>query len=323
MNVAENNLKSIKGKKIRRQYFNFPLIILYSAALVIPYAIFTISLCMGKFDSSQWPSTLWTSVWVCFVFSLPFLVLRELNKHLFGRILCVLTEEGIHYPKGKLLWGTIEKVEYAIDTKPRYKTDRPRSFRTIIYTKGGKHIALTDTPLHIVSQMKKRCSGLDIKISGASSLLPATLIMAVIFAVLPFYTVLLRNAPGAFGSHIIVMLVVGIISGILRTYVFDTYAIPYRFWRRILPKKWLSYIILGVYYSSFFIVILILFYFSNWVVASLLGIYLGVVRPPMPSRYGSSRHRRILSYEQLCELYIAKADYWEKKIEKCKENRTK
>ena len=323
MNVANNNLKSIKGKKIRRQYFNFPLIILYSAALVIPYAIFTISLCMGKFDRSQWPSTLFISVWVCFFFSLPFLVLRELNKHLFGRILCVLSEEGIHYPKGKLLWGTIEKVEYAIDTKPRYKTDPARSFRTIIYTKGGKHIALTDTPLHIVSQMKKRCSGLDIKMSGASSMLPVILMMTVIFAVLPFYTVLLRNAPGAFGSHIIVMLVVGIISGILRTYVFDTYAIPYRFWRRILPKKWLSYIILGVYYSSFFIVILILFYFSNWVVASLLGIYLGVVRPPMPSRYGSSRHRRILSYEQLCELYIAKADYWEKKIEKCKENRTK
>lgn len=321
--MEENKLKHIDGKKIRRQYFNVPLIILYSLMLAIPYAIFTISLCIGKFDSYEWPSTFWTSIWVCFFFSFPLLVLRTLNKHFFGRIICVLTEEGIHYPKGYLRWETIEKIEYAIDTKPRYKSDTPKAFRAIIYTQGGKHIVLNNSPLYILSRAKKYDKGLDIQISGATSLLSVTLLMAAIISFCPFYVVLLRNSPGASGTHFIVLAVIWGVLGIIRTYIFDTYSIRYRFWRRILPKKWLSYIILGCYYSSFFAVILVLSYFPNWVMVSLLGIYLGVVQPPISSKYGSSRFNHTLTYEQLYEIYINKADFWEKNIEKSKEKRSK
>lgn len=62
--------------------------------------------------------------------------------------------------------------------------------------------------------------------------------------------------------------------------IFDKYAVGYRFWHKILPKKWLSYIILGIYHLSFFAVMLILFYFPNWFVICTLGIYMGVVQPP-------------------------------------------
>ena len=307
--MKDNTLKHIDGKKIRRQYFNIPLIILYSLMLAIPYAIFTISLCIGKFDSSTWQSTLLTSIWVCFCFSLPLLILRTLNKHFFGRIICVLTEDGIHYPKGTIRWETLEKIEYAIDTKPRYKNDLPKAFRTIIYTKGGKHIVLADTPLYTVSHIKKYRKDQDAKISGATSLLPIVSLIAFIILVCPFYVVLLRNAPGVSSTQFIVFAVIGIVVGIIRTPIFNTYAIQYLFWRRILPKKWLSYIILGFYYSSFFIVLLVLYYFPNWIVVSLLGIYLGIVQPPIPSKHGSSRYNRFLSYEQLCEIYILGKEY--------------
>ncbi len=315
--MEENNLKYIQGKKIRRQYFNAPLIILYSLMLAIPYFIIIISLCIGKFDSYEWPSTFWTSVWVCFFFSLPLLVLRTLNKHCFGRIICVLNEEGLHYSnKGKLRWETIEKIEYVIDTKPRYKSDTGKAFRAIIYTRGGKHIALSNMPLYIVSRIKKYRKGLDIKILGATSLLPVTLVMAAILLLCPFYVMLLINAPGASVAHIVVLVIIWGVLGIIRTPIFNRYDIRYRFWSRILPKKWLSYIILGGYDSSFFVVLLVLFYFPNWVVVSLLGIYLGVVQPPMPSRHGSSRFNFMPSYDQLYEIYITKADFREDHIAK-------
>ena len=317
--MKHNGLKHIDGKKIRRQYFNSPLIILYSLMIAIPYFIFIISLCAGEFDSAQWPSTLWISIEVCFCFSLPFLILRTLNEHFFGRIISVLTKEGIHYPKGMLRWKTIERIEYAIDSKPRCKSDCAKGFRAIVYTRGGKHVILNSSPLYLLSCAKKYSKELNVKISGATSLIPGILIMAAIIVLCPFYLVLLRNSPGASLAHFIVMCIICGVLWIIRPHIFDAYSIQYRFWRRILPKKWLSYIILGCYYSSFFAALLVLCYFPNWVVASLLGIYLGVVQAPIPSRYGNRLH--LHSYEQLYEIYINKADFWEGQLIKNKESR--
>jgi hypothetical protein len=44
---------------------------------------------------------------------------------------------------------------------------------------------------------------------------------------------------------------------------------------------------------------------------------MGVVKPPIPRRRGTAQ-RRLLSYEELYDLYVNKADYWEKIIEKNK-----
>lgn len=322
--MQENSLKCIQGKKIRRQGFNIPLIILYSMMFAIPYCIFAISWCIDKLDTYGSFSTFWTSVLVCFLFSVPFLVLRSLNKHFFGKIICVLDEEGIYYAnKEKLCWDSIEKIEYVIDSKPRYKGDSGNTWRAIIYTHGGKHVVLEKAPLYIISSMNRYQKSFDIKIIGASSLVPPILIMATILLLCPFYVVLLRDAPGATPQHIIVLVIIWVVLGIVRVPIFDTYNIRYRFWSRLLPKKLLSHIVLGFYYSSFFIALIILFYFPNWVVVSLLGVYLGIVQPPIPSKYGSSRYRFLPSYDQLYEIYITQAVFWEERIAKRKANKGK
>ena len=279
---------------------------------------------MGKLDIYGVPSTFWTSVLVCFLFSVPFLVLRSLNKHFFGEIICVFDEEGIYYAnKGKLCWDSIEKVEYAMDSKPRYKSDSGKTWRVIIYTHGGKHVVLSKAPLYIISSIKRHQKNFDVKITGASSLVPPVLLMATILLLCPFYVVLLRNAPGVTTSHLIVLVMIWVVLGIVRTPIFDVYNIRYRFWSKLLPKKHLSYMVLGFYYSSFFIALIILFYFPNWVVVSLLGIYLGVVQPPIPSKYGSNRYRFLPSYDQLYEIYINKANFWEERIAKRNANKSK
>ena len=323
--MQENSLKCIQGKKIRRQGFSIPLIILYSMMFAIPYCIFAISWCVGKLDTYGSPSTFWTSVLVCFLFSVPFLVLRSLNKHFFGKIICVLDKEGIYYAnKGKLCWDSIEKIEYVIDSKPRYKGDSKKTWRAIIYTHDGKHVVLEKAPLYIISSIKKYQKGLDVKIIGANSLVTPILIMATILLICPFYVVLLISAPeGVTIPHIIVMMIICVALGIVRLPIFDAYDIQYRFWSKLLPKKPLSHIVLGFYYSSYFIALIILFYFPNWVVVSLLGIYLGIVQPPIPSKNGSSRYRIIPSYKQLYEIYITQADFWEERIAKRKANKGK
>ena len=240
--MQENSLKYIQGKKIRRQGFHIPLVILYSMMLAIPYCIFAISWCIGKFDIREIPTAFWTSIVVCFLFSAPFLVLRLLNKYFFGRIICVLDEEGIYYAnKGKFCWDSIEKIEYVIDSKARYKNDSGKTWRVIIYTHGGKHVTLEKAPLYIISSIKKYQKSLDVKIIGANSLVTPILIMATILLICPFYVVLLRSAPeGVTIPHIIVFMIIGVALGIVRIPIFDAYDIQYRFWRKLLPKKLLS-----------------------------------------------------------------------------------
>ena len=300
------------------------MIILYSAMLAIPYSIFAISWCMGKFDVYGVPATFWTSVGVCFVFSVPFLVLRLLNKHFFGKIICVLNEEGIYYAnKGKLCWDSIEKIEYVIDSKPRYNGDSGKTWKVILYTHGGKHVVLEKAPFFILSSIKKYQKSFDVKVIGASALVPPVLLMATILLLCPFYVVLLRNAPGVTLPRIIVLVIIWVVLGIVRIPILDAYNIRYRFWRKLLPNKLLSHIVLGCYYSSYFIALIVLSYFPNWIVVSLLGVYLGIVQPPMPSKYGSSRYRFLPSYEKLYEIYVEQADFWEARIAKRNENKRK
>ena len=313
--MGENNLKKLRGKKIRRQYFNAPIIVLYLSMATILSTVFIFSLWRGKLDTLDLPSTAWTGVWVCFCFSLPFLILRTLNKHFFGKIICVLNEEGIYYPTGKLRWETVEKLEYAIDSKPRYKSDLTKGFRAIIYTRGGKHVVLTSAPMCMLSRAKKYNKELDVKITGAKNLLSYALFAAAIVFLCPLYVCLLVSAPGVSLAQWITATAIWFVLLLIRLPVFDAYAVKYRFWSRILPRKWLSYIILWCYYLSFFAAMIVISYFPNWAVVILVGVYLGVVSPPVPSRRGNI-NKRLLSYEQLCDIYINRADFWEKQIEK-------
>ena len=186
--ASEENrsLKNIEGKKLRRIYFDVPLIFLYSVMLAVPYAILVISWGIGKFDFAEWLSAFRTSVLVCVGFSLPFIILRALNKRFFGRIVCVLAKEGIYYPKGKIRYETIEKIEYAMDSRPKFKSDIAKPFRLIIYTNGGKHIVLSGVHFCAVSKIKACVKGTDIKITGVKSLLSVISAVAAIILAVPF-----------------------------------------------------------------------------------------------------------------------------------------
>ena len=317
--MKKNDLRGIDGKKIRRQYFNAPLIFLLSLMIAIPYAIAVFSLAMGKYGQYEFLSALESSVWVYGILSLPFLILRALNKRFFGKIICVLNEEGIHHPKGMLKWEAVEKIEYAIDSKPRYKSDPSRAFRAIVYyAQGSKHLVLEKAPLSLLSRIKKYRKDIDARIEGITSLLHTVLVISAIIIICPLYIISFKNAPGASASQIIVFMAISLVLGIVRSPVFDAFSIEYRFWNKILPRKWLSYTVLACYYPLFFVVLLVLFHFPNWFVVVTLGICVGIVQPPVPSRQGNVRFRRILSYEQLYDIYINKADFWESKIEQRK-----
>ena len=87
----------------------------------------------------------------------------------------------------------------------------------------------------------------------------------------------------------------------------------YRFWRRILPRKRLSCLILGCFYLLFFAAVALLFWVPEWALLVPVGILIGAVQPPVPSRSGLG-NRPLLSYAQLYDMYINHADVWEKRL---------
>ena len=162
------------------------------------------------------------------------------------------------------------------------------------------------------------CAWMAVRDRMRCSLFPAILVITASIAICPHYIALLINAPGASNVQITVFAAIWIILGIIRIPVFDAFSIEYRFWSKILPKKWLFYIVRACYYPLFYVAFLVLVYFPNWFTVAALGICVGIVQPPLFSRYERVRSRKILSYEQLFDIYIKRANFWENKIKQRK-----
>ena len=185
--MKENPLKNIKGKKIRCQYFTIPVLIPYVIMFLVPYCIFVFSIRMGEFDMREWLGDLWISVYLCFIFSLPWIVLKILTRLCLGRIICVLDDDGIHHKGGFIAWDRVERVEYVIDVPPRYNIDPNQKCRAVIHTE-NESIILLQAPLYLLRCIKKSHPKIRAKLSNGSKwligVLAALALLAV--AVIPF-----------------------------------------------------------------------------------------------------------------------------------------
>ena len=120
----------------------------------VPYTILIISLRMNQFVLSEWLTAIWTSVALCVIFSLPYVLLSVFNRFCFGKIVCVLTDSGIHYKDGFLPWSVIQKIEYEIEIQGRNRLDTSRFCHAVIYTE-KKTVTLIHAPLHLLSDVRK------------------------------------------------------------------------------------------------------------------------------------------------------------------------
>ena len=162
--MEEKNLRHIDGKKIRRQYFSAPLIILVYSMISTSYGILVLDLMTGKFVLSDWLSGVLISFEICLVFSIPFLLLSILNRTCFGKIICVFNPDGIHHKDGLTRWSDIIKVEYEIEFYSKFE---PHYCHAILYTK-TERIVLDQAPLLLLSQVKKYSPATIAKLSKNS-----------------------------------------------------------------------------------------------------------------------------------------------------------
>jgi hypothetical protein len=320
--MAENKLKHADGIKIRKQYFKWPLVFFGVLAFGLPYLILVCSVYMGKFNFFEWLPSIGTSFLICFVFSLPFIVLSLLNRRFFGKTVCVLAEEGILYPKEDRTclarWSEIEKIEYAVDTKPRYKNDPCHANRTIIYKSHG-HVVLRGAPRFILKKIKQIKPELDTAVTGRREALSSALVIAVIALLLPIgvmlFVTLLSYGQGISTTQTWVMFAAILITFAISLFIFDAYTVQYRFWSKILVSKWRYRAAVCAFVISMVAAFLVAWYFpSLWTVIAA-SVYIGVVTELLPRRH-LGRRMVIMSYEEAYGIYVEKADFWEKQIQK-------
>lgn len=165
--MNKNHLCEISGDKIRRQYFSWIVLIFFFCMFFAPFCILIISLYAGDFDLSTWLSDLLLSIEICLLLTIPFLILSALNRRFFGKIICVINENGIYYKDGLIKWNDIIKIEYELQFPGRGIQKESRFCHAVIYTKKDK-IKLFHAPVFFISKVKKHQPFLDAKLSKNS-----------------------------------------------------------------------------------------------------------------------------------------------------------
>ncbi len=179
--MKSNDLHEIVGDRIRWQYFTVPILMINFIAIFVPYCILIFSIPMGNFDFNEWISNALTSVLAFFVLSVPFIILSLFNRCYFGKIICVINDDGIYHADSFVRWNSITKVEYVIKLPHRFMNNH--FCHAIIYTRSEK-IILDHAPLSILSCVKKYKPELSAKVSNNSKWMIAILLIG--FIIIPF-----------------------------------------------------------------------------------------------------------------------------------------
>lgn len=176
--MTKNKLREIEGEKIRWQYFSGPIIIWVAILIFVPYSIFVFDTFEGTFDFTEWISGVWVAIKICGTGSLPFIILSILNRHLFGKIVCVLSEDGIHYKDGFNSWDEIEKIEYEIEIPGKHRASYDFC-RAVVHTDKRK-IEIVHAPLFLLSRVKKYSPDIIAAVSKRSKIVVLLFVAAIV-----------------------------------------------------------------------------------------------------------------------------------------------
>ena len=151
--------KDVGGVRIRRQYFNYPICIFLSVWLICVEVGTCLYLVEHSFHFDQWRENMLDLTFIVAKFIAPFLVLSVLNRFFFGKIVCVLNEEGIRYKNGIIKWYDIVSIKYHIMDLNKFHY-RP-SYIDVVCK--NKTVQIKSAPLYMFSFVKKSNADIEIK----------------------------------------------------------------------------------------------------------------------------------------------------------------
>ncbi len=166
-NKAKKNIyKNAKGQKIRVQYFNYILFILL-CVFIMSVTMLSVNTLLGgsgtKFES---PAEVISLFFVFAIVTSPIWILSLLNRRFFGKVICVLNDDGIKYGKKILEWEHIKEIEYDV------------SYARIIGD--GFDIKIEKAPFLMLKKAKKHNKNITTHLSKRNVLMLAIPVIATV-----------------------------------------------------------------------------------------------------------------------------------------------
>lgn len=154
------NFRNVQGIHIRRQYFNY---ILFALLLIFLYFFIMRSFApmLGGVDIREWAERVGSLVLKVGGLAVPFVILSVLNFFFFGKTVCVINEDGIHYRKGIIRWDDILYLKFDCFTNSKFHGYYP-SYITVVCKQ--QEIEITSAPVSMFFVARKYKSDIKIKL---------------------------------------------------------------------------------------------------------------------------------------------------------------
>lgn len=175
----KERLHNMTGEKVKRQYFNVPLYMLLSFLLPTPIIISIYDIVLSKDGITQYtPIDIFEGFIIICIWLTPLFLLSLANRFLFGRIVCVLNKEGVHYEQGFIPWEKITNIEYEIEI-PSRSSCRKYCFARVLGD--GLDVKLMHAPYYFTRKAQKYNNKIKSRFSKGSRFL------IVLWATMPWF----------------------------------------------------------------------------------------------------------------------------------------
>lgn len=158
--MKDNSFRDTDGVRIRRQYFNYIILDLMLVFLFF-FIMRTFTPVLGRFDIDEWAKSVGSLALRIGGIALPFAVLSVFNLFFFGKTVCVINEDGIHYRNGLIRWDDILYLKFKFYTYSKFRTYYP-SYITVVCKQ--QKIEITSAPFYMFFVAKKFKRNIRIKI---------------------------------------------------------------------------------------------------------------------------------------------------------------
>lgn len=185
-----SQLKDISGEKIRRQYFNKFICLVFLVLVMIPLMMTVIGLKGNSLDLSEIAETIMITLWVGGVFLAPFIGVSLLSRFLFGKIVGVVNNEGLFLENDFIPWEDIDEIVYVPDAISIYRLNH--SCATVLVNPSGKKeyaLDIINFPMYGLRKIKKYRPEIKIKLGKnvLFGILLIGLIPIVVSIVIPLF----------------------------------------------------------------------------------------------------------------------------------------
>lgn len=178
--------KHTDGYKIRVQYFNYVLFAEFCGLLMVLTMLIMNTIMGGVGTKISSPAEIVSAFLVFAVLTSPVWILSLLNRRFFGKVVCVVSEEGIIYQNEMIEWGKIEEIKYQIGL-PSWSSNVKRDGSCARIIGNDIDIQIKNAPYMLLGKSKKYNKNVKVNLKKSSILILIMVPLAVVtFSVVLF-----------------------------------------------------------------------------------------------------------------------------------------